>query len=320
MDAYLARAVDETGLAVPATLLSDEAGSDDRVWAAARDACRHADVLIDLAGTLGGTPLLDVGGRRVYVDLDPGFTQWWHLQESPVGLDGHTHFATVGTRLGTASCDVPDLGRSWIHTLPPVDLSRWMVAADAVAPRLTTVANWRSYGSVDFGGHFYGQKAHSIRCLIELPRRAGIGVTMALAIHPDEVADLHRLHEGGWELVDPVAAAGTPALYRHWIRNSWAELGIAKHGYVTSRSGWFSDRSACYLASGRPVLVSDTGWRWPGPEHDGVISFRDVDEAAAGVRELRLHYARHASGARAFAERHLDAGHVVGALLEKVMS
>jgi hypothetical protein len=157
-----------------------------------------------------------------------------------------------------------------------------------------------------------------MRLFMELPRRTDARFRLALAIHPDEVRDLEALAENGWELVDPVEAAGTPERYERFVRRSMAELGIAKSGYVLSRSGWFSDRSACYLASGRPVLAQETGFSRFLPTGQGLLAFETVDDAVAGVESIRGDYSRHARGARKLAEELLDSDRVLGRLLDRL--
>jgi len=213
---------------------------------------------------------------------------------------------------------VPTGGREWITTLPPVVLEQWPVAAGPGDGSFTSVGNWRGYGSVEHDGIQYGQRVHSMRPLMELPRRTDAHFRLALAIHPDEHKDLELLAENKWELVDPVEAAGTPARYRGFTADSSAELGIAKSGYVLSRSGWFSDRSACYLASGRPVLAQETGFSRFLPTGEGLLSFEGVVDAAAGVEEIRGGYGRHARRAREIAEDLLDSDRVLGELLDKL--
>ncbi len=124
--------------------------------------------------------------------------------------------------------------------------------------------------------------------------------------------------ENGWELIDPDVVAGTPDDYRRFVRGSWAEIGIAKSGYVSSRCGWFSDRSACYLASGRPVVAQDTGFSEVLPTGEGLFAFSEVDGAIRAIDELRLNYGYHARAARAFANDHLDSDRVLGQLLTTV--
>ena len=280
---------------------------------------KAADLLLNVSGMLVDDALLDPIPVRAYLDLDPAFNQLWHEVE---GIDmrfaGHTHFVTVGLNLGSPDCPVPTGGRDWIPTLPPVVLDQWPVASELRCPAFTTVANFRGYGSVEHRGVLHGQKAHSLRPLAALPTRAPARFVLALAIHPDETADLEMLDSNGWELVDPATVAGTPGQYRAFVQGSWAELGVAKSGYVVSRSGWFSDRSACYLASGRPVVAQDTGFPDHLPTGEGLLAFADVDDVVAAAERLAADYDGHRGAARALAEEHLDSDRVVGRLLERL--
>lgn len=308
------------GLRDRATLLL--AGSDESVGPGLRRlqrAADRADVLFNLSGRLTPGDLHDRVPIRVYADLDPVFTQLWdECDDVDLGLSGHTHHLTVGLGLDDPACPIPTLGLDWIPTLPPVVLSEWPDARAPARDAWTTVANWRGYGSIRRGGVHYGQKAHAFRELFDLPRRTRDRFELALTIHADEAADLEALRSNGWRLLDPYHAAGSPERYRRFVRSSAAEIGVAKTGYVVSRCGWFSDRSACYLASGRPVVAQDTGFTRHLPVGHGLLAFRSVDEAAAAVREVRSDYARHARAAREIAEAHLDSDRVLGRVLEKV--
>ena len=185
------------------------------------------------------------------------------------------------------------------------------------ADRYTTVGNWRSYGSIEHEGIRYGQRAHSLRAFFGLPSRVASPCGLALAIDPGERDDLAALTEHGWQLVDPMAAAGTPERYRAFLRGSRAEIGIAKSGYAVSRCGWFSDRSACYLASGRPVVAQDTGAHLV-PQGRGLVAFSSLDEAVGAIEDVERDYARHARVARELAVEYLDSDRVLGRLLEAV--
>jgi hypothetical protein len=285
-----------------------------------RGIARRADVLFNVSGMLTDAALIECVPRRVYLDLDPAFVQLWHAVEKiDMRLAAHTHFVTVGMNVGREGCTVPTCGENWAHTPQPVVLERWPVA-DAPPARdgWTTVANWRGYGSVEHGGVRYGQKAHSLRRLIDLPTRTAERFELALSIHPDEKADLAALAANRWKLVDPSEAAGTPARYAAFVRGSRGEFGLAKSGYVASNCGWFSDRSACYLASGRPVVAQETGWSSRLPAGEGLFSFRTADDVVAATAEVRRDYPKHARAARALAERYFDSDVVLASLLDRV--
>jgi hypothetical protein len=143
---------------------------------------------------------------------------------------------------------------------------------------------------------------------------------MAAAAHPDEANDVAVLLAGGWTFIDPGEAAGTPEAYRNFIRGSRAEIGITKSGYVVSRSGWFSDRSACYLASGKPVLVQDTGIGDVLPTGRGLVTFNTLEEAADGAHSIVADYKMHSRAARQIAEEFLNSDKVLGDLIEKLVN
>jgi hypothetical protein len=271
-----------------------------------------ADLLLNLSGVLSEPMAADVS---VYVDLDPGFTQAWHAQGIDMGFDRHDRFVTVGRSIGRTACPIPECGRSWLTLPQPIVLDHWPYAARLRHEAATSIGHWRSYGSLVHDGIHYGQRAHATRELIELPELTRLQVLLALGIDPAEEDDLAALRRHGWRLTDPTLVASTPSAYRSFVQGSLVELGIAKHGYVTSGSGWFSDRSVCYLASGRPVVAQDTGFSSWLPTGAGLLSFRTADEAAAALDEVAGDYERHRRAARALAEDVFDSDRVLGELL-----
>ena len=284
-----------------------------------RAVAAEADVLINISGMLADPALTQPVPVRVYLDLDPGFNQLWCAVEGlNVGFDGHTHFATIGLALGEAACDIPTCGRTWIATRQPVVLSEWPRAERLTHDAFTTVANWRGYGSITYKSIFYGQKAHAWRELMSLPDKTPEPLVVALAIHPDERRDLGLLAAHRWTLVDPAHVTNTPDRYRAFVQGSKGEIGVAKSGYAASRCGWFSDRSVCYLASGRPVVAQETGFSRFLPTGEGLFAFETTDEARVGIDAVVRDYARHSRTARAIAEEYFDASSVLPQLLERV--
>lgn len=282
------------------------------------DFARRTEVLLNASGVLRDHRVTEAIPTRVYLDLDPAFTQLWQSVEGiDMGLEGHTHFVTVGLQIGGDS-SIPDCGRRWIPSLAPVVLEHWSRADEVEYDALTTVANWRGYGSVRHADVLYGQKAHSLRALIDLPRRTDEKLLLALDIHPDERPDLDALATYGWARIDPRVAAGTTASYHDFVRGSKAEFGLAKSGYVVSSSGWFSDRSACYLASGRPVIAQDTGFASRLPTGEGLFAFCAYDDVLAAIKAINGDYARHATAARSLATEYFDSDRVLTTLLDRV--
>jgi len=279
----------------------------------------RSDLLVNISGMLADPALLERIPRRVYLDLDPAFNQLWHaVQGIDIRLAGHTHFATVGSLIGTPACHIPTCGRQWLPTWQPIVLSEWPAMPPRPYAAWTTVGNWRGYGSIAYDGVMYGQKAHSFRRFMDLPQRTRELLRPALSIHPAETTDLDALRAGGWDLVDAAAVAGTPDRYRGFIQESKGELGIAKSGYVESRCGWFSDRSVCYLASGRPVVAQDTGFSRRLPTGDGLFAFNTLGEAAAALEAASVDYVRHCRRARQVADAFFRSDFVLSTLLERV--
>ncbi|MCE9610784.1 MAG: hypothetical protein K8R23_11375 [Chthoniobacter sp.] len=298
------------------------AGTEETVGlthAELRAIAQRTDVLINISGMLTAPALLEPIRTRVYLDLDPAFIQIWH---AAYGIDmrfaAHTHFVTVGLSIGSAECPVPTCGLPWITTLQPVVLAEWPVAGEITRSAFTTIGNWRGYGSVEFQGEHYGQKAHSLRQFLSLPNLCSETFTPALAIHPEEKKDLAALAGNGWQVLDPGEIADTPDAYRSFIQGSKGELGIAKTGYANSHCGWFSDRSVCYLASGRPVIAQETGFGRYLPCGEGLFAFSTETEVCAAISEINADYARHRRAARAIAEENFESGRVLKRLLEQV--
>ena len=315
---YFRRVAAEFGLEERAALLADDGETAGVSYQALREAAQGTDVLLNVSGLLRDPRLTEPIGIRVYLDLDPVFNQLWHEEGLDVGFAGHTHHVTIGQAIGHDGCDVPACGLDWIPTLQPVVLEHWPPANGLRHDAFTTVGNWRAYGSVEADGTHFGQKAHALRELLELPRLTKERLLLALAIHPDESKDLSALVDGGWRLVDPAEVAASPARYRQFVSGSKGELGLAKSGYVKARCGWFSDRSACYLASGRPVVAQETGFSDFLPVGEGLLAFDSADQAAEGLDQVALDYPRHRRAARELAEAHFDSDRVLASLLEAV--
>jgi hypothetical protein len=316
--AYFTTVTERFGLSGAAALLHPDGTASGLPAEAVRRWVVGSDLLVNLAGVLTDETVLAAVHRRVYVDLDPAFTQLWQAVDGvDMHLAGHDRHVTVGLEVGRDGCTVPTCGVAWWPTLPPVVLDRWPMAETPPTRGLTTVANWRSYGSIHHASVHYGQKVHSVRELIDLPRLVPhVRVEPAIGIDAAEETDLVALRTHGWLVADPIRVAGSPDAYRAFVGSSLGELGIAKAGYVRSACGWFSDRSACYLASGRPVIAQDTGWSAHLPVGEGLLAFSDAADAAAAANDVLGGYDRHRKAARAIAEEVLDARRVLPRLLE----
>lgn len=312
-------AVGRFGLAGRARLLEHGDRAGDRELG---ELVGSADLLVNVSGHLTAPEVLGAPRVSVYVDLDPGFTQVWHLDEGlSFSIPPHDRYVTVGTNVGTAGCSIPDCGLDWIPTLPPVLLGEWPSAPVPGGPlRYTTVTSWRGpYGAVEIGGRRLDLKHHQFRGCVELPERAPEQrFELALDIDPADEADLGALRRHGWAVADPREVAGTPERFRDYVSGSGAEFSVAQGAYTATASGWFSDRTAAYLASGRPALVQDTGLGRRLPLGEGLVAFSTLEEAARAARSIAGARDEHGAAARAFAEEHLDSDVVLGRLLERI--
>jgi glycosyltransferase involved in cell wall biosynthesis len=278
---------------------------------------RRSSVLLNVMGYLDDAQLLGEARRRVFLDVDPGYPQIWREHGLADVLAGHDAYVTVGLNVGDGACTLPTCGFNWITTVQPVVLDLW--PRQAGGEGWTTVATWRGpYGVVEHAGRSYGSKVHEFRKVSELPRHVQAQLGIALDIDPGEPDDLTRLRDAGWELLDPGREVGDESRYRSFVQRSRAEFSVAKPLYVETHSGWFSDRSACYLASGKPAVVQDTGVGDRLPIGDGLLTFTTPEEAAAAIDAVEREYERHSDAARAIAEEHFDSDRVLGRLLEEV--
>jgi hypothetical protein len=319
------------GLAERATLVyGDGQQCAGATWAELLTLAEHAELLVNLSGHLTLEPVLGRIRRKAYVDVDPGFTQFWHADSNMAfKVQGHDFYFTIGENIGTPVCAIPTGGIHWRATRQPVVLDQWPVAEVQGSKderrggnRFTTIASWRGpFGPVQTGGKTFGLKLHEFRKVIELPRRvaSAAGVfEIALDIHPADQKDRAALEQNGWRIVDPRAVAGDPAAFRQYVQGSAAEFSVAQGIYVDTHSGWFSDRSVRYLASGRPVLVQDTGFSQHYPVGEGIVPFRTLDEASAGADDIVRNYASHCRAARGLAENYFDSDKVLRRLLDEV--
>ncbi len=313
----LAAAMERFGLADDWSVLLPEGESAGLSRSEVERRLSSSDLLLNTMGYLDDEDLLALPPLRVFLDIDPGFGQMWRQLGLADPFAGHDRFVTVGLSLGSPGCGVPDCGLDWIATLPPVALDHWPLAGGGTA--FTSVASWRGpYGPVEYEGRTYGLRVHEFRRFLPLPELVSADFELALAIDPGDDADRERLTLAGWKLLDPVAVAADPDAYRHFIQGSAAELTVAKGMYVETESGWFSDRSACYLASGKPVVAQETGFGAHLPTGDGLLSFSTLEEAVEAVERVRSDRGRHARAAREIAEEHLGAERVLSRLVEEI--
>lgn len=317
--AYFERVVEQFGLAGSSALVGD--GGEilyGPSHAELLERVEAADMLVNVAGNVRLDEIKRRVRLRVLVDVDPGLTQLRLTSgESSARLSGHDLHFTIGENVGTAASSLPTGGMRWLHTRQPVLLDDWPVTAAARCDRFTTVATLRGvgpYGSVDG----FPQKADELAKIIELPRATPAVFELALRVRPSEDRDRDRLTRCGWRIVDAAAVASDPDSFRSYVQASGAELSVAKGAYAQTASGWFSDRTTRYLASGKPAVVQDTGFTRSIPVGEGLFAFTTLDEAAEATRQVVREYARHSVAARDLAERFFGSDAVLERFLDDV--
>lgn len=281
---------------------------------------RNADALFNFSGHLNLPELKNAPACKVYYDDDPGFTQFWYAAGSNgARLSGHDFHFTIGENIGSSDCDIPTGEIRWRHTRPPVGLDDWPVCAPRAFDRFTTIASWRgAYGAITHTGKTYGLKCHEFRKFLALPQRVKQKFEVALQIHPSDKKDLDALQEQDWQIIEPKTVASSPNDFRRYVQNSAAEFSPAQGIYVDTNSGWFSDRTVRYLASGRPALVQETGFSRHIKTGAGLISFRNLDEAVAGAEMISRDYQFHCAAAREIAEEYFDADKIIRRLVSEI--
>jgi Glycosyl transferases group 1 len=280
---------------------------------------KDADLLINLSGHLSTGPVFEGPRCRAYFDQDPVYTQLWHAEYgTDLNLEHHDVFVTRGLNIGTDATPIPDCSIDWIPTLPAVVLEDSWAPPNPRNGPYSTVASWDVFGDVSYRGEWYGSRREELVRFSSLPSLLDAPFEMMVKAFKQEDDQMRALLEsGGWRLADSSAIGDIPA-YRDYIKQSRGEIGIAKNAYVKGRSGWFSERSAEYLAAGRPVIAQSTGYEATLPTGVGLLSFSTLEEAADAVNTVEADLAKHARAARELAEEHFSHKRVLPKLLEAV--
>jgi hypothetical protein len=279
--------------------------------------CKTADLVLHVSGLNPLRDWLSAVPVRALIDTDPGFTQIRNLTK-PVyrhRCEEHTVFFSFGENIGKPDCSIPNDGFPWQPTRQPVSLAAWPHFPAQRRGFYTTVMSWESFDvPFEFGDLRLGMKSESFTKLIELPSR--VGRIFDVAVRASSASSIEALRQAGWKIADIDSISRDPWDYQAFIQRSRAEFGVAKAGYAATRCGWFSERSAAYLASGRPVLHQDTAFSNWLPTGEGVISFLTLNDAVEGVRSIEADYEFHCRRARELAKEHFAAPRVLEPLIE----
>lgn len=280
------------------------------------EALEAADLLI-----IRGIPILSwrreygLPGTRIFIDVDPGFTQLRYDRGEPAfveTIDRCETLFSVGQRIAAGKSDVLTCNRTWHPTLPPVYLPAWIRKPQREGLPFSSIMRWRGMSDLEHDGEKLGQKDKEFPKFADIPLRTGRPFVVALT------GGGNRLFEsGGWRVIPGWEASSSPDAYQEFIGNSAAEFGVAKHCYVVTAGGWFSDRSVCYLASGRPIIVQDTGLEDWLPRDQGIHWYGTPEQAIRAVKHVSDDIEHQSSCARQIAEEMFDSNHVLPQLLDR---
>jgi hypothetical protein len=284
-----------------------------------RQLCRDSVFLLSLA-SVTWTEEFHECRKRVFLDTDPGFTQFGMPPTPTPSCSGFAspwdfqfHF-TIGERIGKPNCPIPLHGLNWRATRWPMVLELLPARYTPDAKYFTTVMSWRARKPIVYNGVEYGQKDAEFTKFLDLPKRIGPIFEIALA-GPNAPRD--RLAAAGWRIADPLQVTATPWSYIGYIGQSRGEFSVAVNLEVKSRSGWIGDRTAAYLTAGKPVIFQDTGFSEILPCGEGLFAFKNVEDIVAAVETIGKDYARQCRTARKIAEEYFDSDKVLGALLRE---
>jgi len=282
------------------------------------DAAVGADLLLNLAYDAVSPEVAKRFRRSALVDIDPGLTQIW-MNQGQVEVGRYDVYFTIGETVGRPAALFPDCGLRWHYTPPPVFLPAWPpIRADSMAP-YTTVTHWGGKG-VEFQGRTYNNgKRDGFLPFLDLPRHTT--KPLELAVHLEGYNNERvLLQERGWRVRDAHAVASTPWDYQRYIQDSFGEFSCAKPSCIRLQNAWISDRTLCYLASGKPGVVQHTGPSRFLPDSAGLFRFRNLQEVVFCLETVASDYERHCRLARALAEECFDAQKVIGCVLERALA
>lgn len=274
--------------------------------------CKDADVLFNLSYSIR-PPLLNKFDFKLLVDLDPGLLQISaQYPTCDIGIGLHDKYLTIGENIGRSYCSIPTLGIEWIPFRQPINLDIWKPHINNNCRRFTTIIQWEWF-SIEYQGRLIdNSKRTQFIKFIELPNLTKQEMELAVNIfQPPQKGEINLLVKNGWHLVDPHKVAGDPLAYQEYIAKSRAEFSTEKGVVVQLKSGWFSDRSICYLASGKPVLVQDTAIEKNLPVGEGLLTFRNMNEIIEGINKINSDYLYHCTMARKIAEQYFDSNKIL---------
>jgi hypothetical protein len=283
------------------------------------DAAGEADLLLSFRYSLGET-VVGRFRRSALIDIDPGLLQVW-LSKGQIRLAAHDTYFTIGETVGRPGTSVPDVGVDWRYTPPCVALDWWPTRACGPDAAFTTVSHWYANEWIEEGGEVYANdKRTGFVPFLDLPKRTSQPLELALCLGGDEADERRMLEASGWRVRHAFDVASTPRDYQGYLQASRGEFSCVKPSCVRLQNAWISDRTLCYLASGKPAVVQHTGPSRFLPDAAGLWRFRDLDGAASCLDAVATDYDRQSRQARDLAEEYFDARKVAGSLLERALA
>jgi hypothetical protein len=291
-------------------------------WRQVEGVLRKADLLLNFHYAIDPR-LLAQARRTALVDIDPGLLQFW-MSTGQLDVPPHDCYLTTGETVGTPAARFSDCGLRWQRIRPPVCLELWPFSYDPRAEVFSTVSSWSTTDwlkVVENGKTVLRENTKRAAFLryAELPRHTSQPLELALYTDDRDAQDLTRLAQNGWRVRHSTEVAGSPEAYRSYIQRARGELSCAKASCSELQNAWVSDRTVCYLASGKPVVVQDTGPSSFLPNGEGMFRFASLEDAAAALERINADYERHCRAARAIAEAHFDSRRVLDAALNAAL-
>lgn len=293
-------------------------------WAEIKRMLSTADLLMNIGGVCWLPDFL-LCKRRLLLDMYPFFTQVGTFAAEGRN-DYHVYFS-YGTNIGQPNCTIPTGGIDWLPMVPPVVPEIWQdvvsiqdepESLDNSNTVFTTVTNWNAYGGITYQGEYYGQKREEFIDLLELPSHCSSKLELALSGRTPEIAEIKKhLQAAGWSVRDGGEIGASLSTYQTYLAGSRGEFSVAKQVYVKTRSGWFSDRSVCYLAAGRPVITQETSFSKFLPTGKGLFAFNTMEDILTAVDAIKSDYEGNCRAAREIASEYFAAEKVIGSLMER---
>ncbi|MGC1480130.1 MAG: hypothetical protein WA771_06480 [Chthoniobacterales bacterium] len=295
-------------------LVDDQATNLEELRAFAAE----ADVFLNLSGHFKSPTIEFPKAVKVYLDGDPAFSQTWvESYDCDMNFAAHDRFVTVGTNWASPDRFAPDCGIDWIPSFPPVTLRYWPFQPQESFDRFTTIAHWEGYKNSEWRGQWFTGKREEFQRFIDVPRDVPRPVELAMHVH-DHRSELDPFRDAGWEFREARGVCGSLEDYQNYVATSSAEFSVAKGGYVLSCAGWFSDRSVCYAAMGRPLVLQDTGASNVLPAGEGYHPFTTPAEAVAACERVIADFPAQQMAARRLAEEHFASEVVLPKLLDRI--